>query len=77
MCRDVGGREGTVPPGAVRAAVAVFGPERLAPGEVVVDLDEVVVAQDGVLGLHAAEEVHHALFEFLLEAGDVAGGVDL
>lgn len=34
------------------------------------------MAQDGVGGLHAAEEVHHAFFELSFEPGDVARCVD-
>lgn len=56
--------------------VLVLGPDGVRPREVVVHLDEVVVAQHRLAGLHAAEEVHHALLELGLEAGDVARGVD-
>lgn len=49
----------------------------MGPGEVVVDLDEVVVPQHGLARLDPAEEIHHALLELRLEARDVARGVDL
>lgn len=55
----------------------VLGPDAVRPRQVVVDLDEVVVAEDGVLGPQAAEEVHHPLFQFLLVLGHRARGVDL
>ena len=55
---------------------AVLGADRVAPCERVVDLDEVVVPQDRVGGLDAAEEVRHSLFEFCVELGHGARGVD-
>ena len=58
-------------------ALCVFGPNGRTPRQLVVDLDEVVVAQNGLRGLDPSEEVHHALFELGFETGDVAGGVDL
>lgn len=58
-------------------AVAVLGADRVAPRELVVDLEEVVVARDELLRLQPAEEVHHALFELLAELGHVARRVDL
>lgn len=57
-------------------AVGVFGADGRAPREVVVDLEEIVVAEDGLGGLDPAEEVHHAFFQFGFEAGDGARGVD-
>lgn len=39
----------------------VFGSDAVGPGQVIVDLDEVIVSLDGSVGLDAAEEVHHAL----------------
>lgn len=64
---------GRVPADAVRVLAA----DRVAPGQLVVDLDEVVVARDQLLGLEPPEEVHHALFQLLAELGDVPGRVDL
>lgn len=73
MALNVGSLRRVIPARALRdTTLAVFGAQRGAPGEVVVNLDEVVMAHNGVMGLHAAEEVHHALFEFGLESGDVA-----
>ena len=57
--------------------LAILIPDAMTPRQIVVHLQKVVVAQDGRLGLHAAEEVHHALLELLAELGDVTGGVDL
>jgi len=41
---------------------SVFGAYAVAPGKVVVDLDEIVVAKDRGLRLDAAEKVGHAFF---------------
>lgn len=57
--------------------VAVLGSDGVAPRELVVDLEEVVVARHEFLGLQPAEEVHHALFELLAELRHVARRVDL
>ena len=62
--------------GTIIVVGGVFGADAVAPCQLVVDLEEVVIAQDGRLGLYAAEEVHHALFEFGFETGHVAAGVD-
>jgi hypothetical protein len=57
--------------------LAVLVADAAAPREIVIDLDEVVVSQDGALGLHTAEEVQHAFLQLGFEARDVAAGVDL
>ena len=58
-------------------AFRVFRPDGRTPRQLVVDLYEVVVAQDGLRGLDSSEEVHHAFFKFGFETGNVAGCVDL
>jgi hypothetical protein len=46
----------------------IFTPYTLAPRKFIVDLDEVVVPENGGLGLYPAEEVGHWFFQFFLEA---------
>ena len=58
-------------------ALRVFRPDGQTPRQLVVDLYEVIIAQDGLRGLDSSEEVHHAFFELGFETGDVAGGVNL
>lgn len=48
-------------------SLCIFRPYTLAPSEVIIDLDEVVVSEDGGLGLDSPEEVGHWFFEFGLE----------
>ena len=54
----------------------IFTAYAVGPGEVVVDLQEVVVSGDDFLGFEAAEEIHHAFLEFLAELRDVSARVD-
>lgn len=46
------------------------------PCQIIVDLEKIVVAQDGVGGVEPAEEIHHAPFELCFELRHGAGGVD-
>ena len=62
---------------APRHVLGVFRANAVRPRQAVIDLQEVVVPEDGLLGPEAAEEVHHALLELFTELRDVAGGVDL
>ncbi|EAU39235.1 conserved hypothetical protein [Aspergillus terreus NIH2624] len=55
----------------------VLRPDAMRPRQAIVHLDEVVVAEHGVLGPQAAEEVHHSFLQLLLVPWDVARGVDV
>lgn len=66
----------TPPDALVDGEVVVFGAEVGAPGKVVVRLDEVVIAKDGVGRLDPAEEVFHPPPQFTLELRHAAGRVD-
>lgn len=71
------GFPGQVPADAlVDGEVVVFGAEFGAPGKVVVRLDEVVVAKDGVGRLEPAEEVFYPPSQFTLVLRHAAGRVD-
>ena len=48
----------------------------MTPGQIVVDLDEIIVSQYGASRLDSAEEVHHSLFQLGFEPRDAARGVD-
>lgn len=61
---------------AVRRGDGVFGADAVGPGEVIVNLNEIVVPQYRLPGLDPPEEVHHALLQFAFETRDVAGSVD-
>ena len=50
----------------------VFRADAVRPGELVVDLDEIIVSLNGGVGLDAAEEVHHSLLKLLFVAWDIA-----
>jgi hypothetical protein len=65
--------DGAVGSGCIPGRFAgVFVSDAVGPGEVFVDLEEVVVAFYGGFGLDAAEEVVHAFAEFVVVAGDIA-----
>ena len=55
----------------------VFGTDAVGPGEIFVDLEEVVVAFYGGFGFYAAEEVVHAFAEFVVVAGNVTAAFGL
>lgn len=57
--------------GVPGCGAGVLGADAVGPGQVIVDLDEIVVARHHLLRLQAAEEIHHALLQLGLETGDV------
>ena len=59
------------------ALSAVLRANTATPPELIIDLDEIVVAQDGRLGLDAPEKVGHALLQLLAELRHVPARVDL
>lgn len=65
-----------IPPSRLRGTIRVFVADGMAPCEVVIDLQKVVVSEDRGVRLHSAEKIHHPLFEFRFETGNVARGVD-
>lgn len=61
------------PPNPLRILI----PNAMTPRQILIHLNKVIIPQHRILRLHAAEEIHHALLELVLEAGDVARGVNL
>jgi len=58
-------------------SIFILTPQALTPRQVVVDLDEVIVPQHGLLGLQSFEHVQHAFLQFLFVLRYVARRVDL
>lgn len=53
-----------------------FWPGTVTPGQVIVDLDEIVVAQYWLFWHDPAGSVHHTPFQLLLEPRVVIAGMD-